>query len=301
MQKSPSRLALTREQLRLIKKIQITTNRIVNDKLAGSYHSVFKGRGMVFDKVRQYYPGDDIRTIDWNVTARMKDLYVKQFVEERELTVILMVDVSASGLFGSGRQSKGELMAELAGLLAFSAIKNNDRVGLLEFSNQVENFIAPKKGVKHVLRVISEVLTARGQERGTDFNAPLEFFSRIYKRQAVLFLLSDFFSAIPFETSLKLVARKHDLVPIMLSDPLEVNIPPLGMVDFLDAETGQVVTVDTRDPLVRDYFKQQMGNNRQEMETTFKRLSLDYIHIKTEKDYLPPLVNFFRRRAKRMY
>ncbi len=290
---------LTSELIKKIRKIEITTSRAVNDVLAGQYHSVFKGRGMVFDEVRPYQPGDDIRVIDWNVTARMNDLFVKQFIEERELTVMLLVDASGSQSFGTRQRFKSELAAEISGMLAFSAIKNNDRVGLVIFTDRVEKFLPPKKGKKHVLRVISEVLSFKPQQRGTDISAALQFLSRVTKRKSVAFLLSDFM-ATGYDAALKIANRRHDLVSIVLRDPLEIKLPNVGIAAFQDAESGEMLLFDTGSRRARLEFGRLLEEQRVEQRRLFNQLRMDYIELYTDKDYLRPLVMFFKRRAERM-
>ncbi len=290
---------LTRELIKKIRKIEITTNRTVNDVLAGQYHSVFKGRGMAFDEVRPYQPGDDIRVIDWNVTARMNDLYVKQFIEERELTVMLLVDASGSQAFGTRGRLKSELAAEITGLLAFSAIKNNDRVGLVIFTDRVERFVPPKKGAKHVLRVVSEVLGFKPAHRGTDISAGLEFLSRVTKRQSVAFLISDFMTE-GYEGALKIAHRRHDLVPLVLRDPMENELPDVGVAAFEDAETGEMMLFDTGSRRARRLYAERVERARSEQRRLFKRLKLDFVELSTGTDYVRPLVLFFKRRAARM-
>lgn len=289
---------LTRDLLRKIRKIEIYTNRLVNEQMAGQYHSVFKGRGMSFDEVRQYMPGDDIRVIDWNVSARMNDIYVKQFVEERELTVMLIVDASASGIFGTQEQSKSELAAEICAVLAFSAIKNNDRVGLIIFTDQVEHYVPPKKGSKHVLRVISEVLNFKPKSTRTDINSGLEFLSRVTSRKAVTFLLSDFISP-NYEKSLRIVHQKHDLVPVIITDPMELELPEIGMVFLRDPESGVVIPVNTSSKSVRRNYNRVILREKSVRESLFRRLKIDFINIDTDKEYIRPLINFFRIRARR--
>jgi uncharacterized protein (DUF58 family) len=271
----------------------------VNATLAGQYHSVFKGRGMVFSEVRQYQPGDEIRIIDWNVTARMNEPYVKVFTEERELTVILVVDVSASKEFASRGQAKSEIAAEVAAQIAFSAIANNDRVGLILFSDRVELVIPPKKGRKHVLRLVSDILAFRPRGRGTDLSVGLTYLSRISKRRAVAFLISDFLAG-GLEKPLRIVSRKHDLVPVVISDPLEDAFPRLGMVALEDPETGERVIVDTLDPAVRRHFAQRMQSAREERRRLFQKLELDHVELRAGEDYVNALARFFRIRARRM-
>ncbi|MBN2497113.1 MAG: DUF58 domain-containing protein [Deltaproteobacteria bacterium] len=290
---------LTRELLKKIRKIEITTNRAVNDVMAGQYLSVFKGRGMAFDEVRPYQPGDDIRVIDWNVTARMNDLYVKQFVEERELTVMLLVDASGSLAFGTRQRFKSELAAEITGLLAFSAIKNNDRVGLIMFTDRVERFVPPKKGTKHVLRVISEVLAFQPTRRRTDIAAGVEFLSRVTRRKSVAFLLSDFMCT-GYEQALRVANRRHDMVPLLLRDPMERELPDVGLAAFQDAETGEVMLFHTASGRARRAIRRRVEQAREEQRSLFRRMKMDFVELSTEQDYVRPLVLFFKRRAARM-
>jgi uncharacterized protein (DUF58 family) len=289
---------ITRELLKKVRKIEITTNRVVSSQLAGQYHSVFKGRGMSFSEVRPYQPGDEIRAIDWNVSARMNDTYVKQFEEERELTVMLLVDQSASGLFGTRTQSKGELAAEIAAVLAFSAIENNDRVGLILFTDQVELFVPPKKGRKHVLRVITEILDHEPDSTLTDLSAGLSFLSRVAKRRTVAFLISDFL-ALGYERALRVVHQKHDLVPIVLTDPAEEEIPEMGVVFVRDAETGEVVPVDTSDGRFRERWRRHAVSERDARERLLRKLDIDWVDVRTDAPYLRSLIRFFERRARR--
>ena len=289
---------LTSELLRRIRRIEITTRRAVEDVLAGQYHSVFKGRGMVFDEVRPYQSGDDVRSIDWNVTARMNELYVKQFVEERELTVMLLVDASASQAFGSRRRFKSELAAELSGLLAFSAIQNNDRVGLLMFTEAVEKFVPPKKGRQHVLRVISEVLGFQPRGRGTDIAAALQFLSRVMRRKAVVFLISDFLSE-GFDTALRIAQRRHHLACIWLSDPLEHSLPDLGLAAFQDPESGRVRLFDTGSRRARRALEDLLAERREGLRRRFRQMKIDTVELSTPQDYLKPLILFFEKRGGR--
>jgi uncharacterized protein (DUF58 family) len=291
---------LTRELLRKIRKIEIVTERLVRDRMAGQYHSVFKGSGIAFSEVRQYMPGDDIRLIDWNVSARMNDAYVKLFVEEREMTVLLLVDMSASGRFGSANEEKRELAAEIAAVLAFSAIKNNDRVGLIIFTDEVERFVPPKKGKKHVLRVISEILSFTPESPRTNLATGLDFLGRVAHHRSVSFLVSDFLSPQPsYERALRLASRRHDVIPVVVSDPLERELPPVGLIDLYDPETGELVVFDTSGPEARAFAtaarEQQAGR-----EALFRRLSLDAISVSTDRPYLPALTTFFEARARRL-
>ena len=290
---------LTSDLIKKIRKIEITTSRAVNDVMAGQYHSVFKGRGMAFDEVRPYQPGDDIRVIDWNVTARMNELYVKQFIEERELTVMLLVDASASLAFGTRERFKSELAAEISGLLAFSAIKNNDRVGLIMFTDRIERFVPPKKGTKHVLRVVSEVLSFVPQSSGTDISVALEFLSRVTKRKSVAFLVSDFMAR-GYESALKVAHRRHDLVSIVLRDPMEHRLPDVGIAAFEDAESGEVILFDTTSRRAREKVTDAMETLWQEQRKLFKQHRIDFVELSTDQDYVRPLVMFFKHRAARM-
>ncbi len=289
---------IPKEILKKVREIEIYTNRLVNDVLAGEYHSVFKGRGMEFSEVREYQPGDDIRSIDWNVTARMGHPFVKQHVEERELTVILLIDASASGNFGTINRMKGELAVELCAVLAFSAIRNNDKIGLVIFTDEVERYIPPKKGRNHVLRVIREMLYFQPQRTGTNIQAALEYLNRMLKRKAVVFLVSDFLDA-GYEQSLRVTRRKHDVIPITITDPRELELPPVGLLEVEDAETGEMLLLDTFDPQVRRAY-QQLGLQRQaERMRLFRSMKMDVIDVRTDQAYIQTLLNFFRRRASR--
>jgi uncharacterized protein (DUF58 family) len=291
---------LTRELLKKIRNIEIVTERLVRDRMAGQYHSVFKGSGIAFSEVRQYIPGDDIRLIDWNVSARMNEPYVKLFVEEREMTVLLLVDMSASGRFGSRDQEKRELAAELAAVLAFSAIRNNDRVGLIIFTDTVERFVPPKKGKKHVLRVVSEILSYEPRSRRTAIDAGLEYLGRVARRRAVAFLISDFLAPQDsYEWALRIAARRHDLVPVTVADPLEEALPAVGLVELEDPETGEVVVFDTSGPEGRA-FGDETRRLREARESLWRRLGLDAITVRTDRPYLPGLQAFFEARARRL-
>ncbi|MBW2278346.1 MAG: DUF58 domain-containing protein [Deltaproteobacteria bacterium] len=286
------------ELFKEIRKIEIVTRHLVNDQLAGQYVSVFKGRGMAFDEVRQYQLGDDVRLIDWNVSARMNDIYIKKFVEEREMTVILAVDVSASEGFGTTQQTKSRLAAKVAATLAFSAIKNNDRVGLIMFTDRIELFVPPKKGKKHVLRVISEILRFKPEGRGTDLRAGLDYLGKVAKHRAVAFLISDFI-ADDWERSFRLANTRHDLIPICVSDPREEAIENLGVIYVEDPETGDVATIDTASRAVRQRYEAEIKKRRVQREQLFRRHRIDYINMSTDDVDMSPLVNFFRIRAKR--
>ncbi|HUC83725.1 MAG TPA: DUF58 domain-containing protein [Candidatus Acidoferrales bacterium] len=336
---------IPREILRKIRQIEIRTNRIVTETLAGAYHSVFKGQGMNFEEVREYQPGDDVRAIDWNVTARMNHPFIKKFVEERELTLMLVVDVSGSGLFGSRGQSKRELAAEIASVLAFSAIRNNDKVGLILFSDEVEKFIPPRKGRSHVLRVIREVLYFEPKRRGTDLNRALEFFLRVQSHKAISVIVSDFLaspvssgagippgrfrktppgapgqdaratprSVPPTRTHMLLLEslgqasftmlrqanRKHDLVAVQITDPRELELPGLGRLIFQDAETGEIVEVNTGDARKRQAFAERQAKSQEQLLRLFRRAGIDAIQLRTDQDYTVALTRFFETREKR--
>jgi len=289
---------LPKELIQRIRKLEITTRRVVTDTLAGQYHSVFKGRGMAFSEVRQYQPGDEIRAIDWNVTARMNEAYVKVFTEERELTVMLVVDVSASKEFGTRSRSKAEVAAEVAAQIAFSAIANNDRVGLILFSDRIEKLIPPKKGRKHVLRLVTEILAFKPVGKGTDLGQGLNALSSVAKRKTVTFLISDFLAQ-GFDTALRIVARKHDLVPVAVVDPAEQELPSLGLCELEDPETGQRLMVDTSDASVRAAFNKTMTALRDDRTRLFRRLQLDSLELRVGDDHGMALARFFRMRARR--
>jgi uncharacterized protein (DUF58 family) len=290
---------ISRELVKKLKKIEIYTSRLANDQLAGSYHSVFKGRGMAFSEVRQYQPGDDVRFIDWNVSARMNDTYVKVFTEEREMTVMLLVDLSASERFGSVAKPKIETVAEVAALLAFSAIKNNDRVGLILFTDRIERFVPPKKGRSHVMRVVTEILNAAPEGRGTDLGVALDLLGGVGKRRTVAFLISDFIAE-GYEKPLKVVAAKHDLIPIQVVDPRENDLPDVGLALVEDMETGEIVEVDTSNLDVRAEYAREAQKQRASREQLFKRLQLDHVTVSTDRDYVRPLAELFRLRQRRL-
>ena len=289
---------LSREQLRAVRKIQIRTSHLVSDLFAGQYQSVFKGRGMEFAEVRLYQPGDDVRTIDWNVTARSGTPHVKRFAEERELTVMLVVDASASTIFGSRRQTKQALAAELGALLAFSAITNNDKVGLVMFSDRIELALPPRKGNRHVLRVIREILSLKPAGRGTDIPAALEHLGLVTKRRCVVFLISDFLTP-GWRRALRVAARRHDVVAVVLEDPREAELPAVGLVELEEAETGERYVVDTRDWRVRDAFARQASIARVERDRDLRASDVDAIVVGTERPYTEALLRFFRMRERR--
>ena len=296
----------TREILKKVRQIEIRTKRLVSDTLAGQYHSVFKGRGMNFDAVREYVPGDEVRAIDWNVTARAGRLFVKKFVEERELTLLLMVDASASGDFGSGTQSKREFAAEIASVLAFSAIKNSDKVGLLLFTDRVELFVPPCKGRRHVLRIVRDVLSFEPIGRGTDLVHALKFANEVSDRRGIVFLLSDFqtpnvsVDAIAdLRLALRQVNRRHDLVALPIEDPRERVLPELGIIAIEDAETGEMVEIDTANPAVRESFRKIAHDRAEQLQKIFNREAIDSLRLSTDRPYVADLMAFFKNRTRK--
>jgi uncharacterized protein (DUF58 family) len=283
--------------LKKVRQIEIRTRHLVNDVLSGEYHSVFKGRGMEFAEVREYEPGDDIRTIDWNVTARMGRPYIKRFTEERELTVILVVDVSASSNFGTFEQMKGEIVAELCAVLAFAAIKNNDRVGLLIFTDQIEKFIPPKKGRTHILRVIRELLYTQPEQPGTDITQALEYLNKVITRRSIVFMVSDFLTS-DYMTPLRIANKRHDMVAITITDPREIRLPPVGLIELEDVETGEEVLIDTNDKAWLQAYQKMNIQRREERDRQFRLMGVDAVHISTDRPYIDPLIQFFRMRER---
>ncbi|WP_457578082.1 DUF58 domain-containing protein [Desulfomarina sp.] len=298
---------LTRKILKQVRRIEVRTKRLVNDSLAGSYQSVFKGRGMNFDEVREYVPGDDIRSIDWNVTARTGIPHVKKFTEERELTIMLLIDISGSGDFGSGEISKRELMAEVGSVLAFSAVKNNDKVGLLLFTDFTELYIPPQKGRTHILRIIREILFFSPKGKKTDLKLPLDFINRVIRRKCVTFLLSDFCFGGDFETSLKdlhpklqVTGRRHDLIAIIVNDPREFSLPDVGWLTLEDAENGEQIELDTSDPRIRKQYRKLAGNRQKRLKKILRSAGIDIMNLSTDSPYLPVLTGFFGKRKGRV-
>ncbi len=289
---------ISKDTLKKIKHIQIHTRRLVDEAFIGEYHSVFKGRGMEFEEVREYQPGDEIRTIDWNVTARMGRPFVKRYVEERELTVMLLVDVSASGNFGSVRHLKNEIATEICALLAFSAIRNNDKVGMIMFTDKIEKFLPPKKGPKYVFRVIRELLCSKPSGRGTDISVALEYLKKISSRRAISFVVSDFL-ANNYEHALRIANKKHDIISVTVVDPREQELPDVGMVELKDAESGETLLLDTSNPLARKEFGALANKVQQERSRLFRSMGIDEIVINTGKHYVEPIIRFFRIREKR--
>lgn len=291
-------LGIPPELLRKIRGIEIRSRRLVNSLFLGEYHAVFRGRGMEFSEVREYQPGDDVRTIDWNVTARMGVPYVKKFVEERELTVMLVVDVSASAAFGSAGQSKREVAAEVGALLALAAVRNNDRVGLLAFTDRVERYVPPRKGSRHVLRVIRELLYLQPTGRRTRISAAADFLQGVLRRRSVIFLISDFQDQ-GYDTALRVLARRHDVTAIAVHDPREFELPPVGLVEVEDAETNERRLVDTAHPRVRALYAARAAAQREERRRLLSAISIDQVELSTGASYVEPLAAYFRRRAGR--
>lgn len=298
---------ITKEILKKVRQVEVRTSRLVNDTLAGSYQSVFKGRGMNFDEVREYVPGDDIRAIDWNVTARTGVPHIKKFTEERELTIVLMIDISGSGDFGSAASSKREIMAEIGSVLAFSAVRNNDKVGLVLFSDFVELYIPPKKGRSHILRLIREILFFQPQGRKTDLVVPLDFVNEVTKRKCVTFLISDFCLPGDFEKALarlqpklQVSNRRHDLISMIISDPREHALPDVGWLTIEDAESGAQVELNTADPSVRRGYAEIAADRKKSLHKTIRSAGVDLLDLSTDQSYIPPLLNFFGNRRRRL-
>ena len=289
---------IAKEILKKIQQIQIHTRRLVNEAFVGEYHSVFKGRGMEFDEVREYQPGDEIRTIDWNVTARMGRPFIKRYVEERELTVMLLVDVSASGNFGSIKHLKNEVATEICAILALSAIKNNDKVGMIMFTDKIEKFIPPKKGPKHVLRVIRELLCAQPTGKGTNISVALEYLNKITHRRTISFIVSDFI-ANDYAHAVRIANKRHDMIAITIVDPREQELPNVGFIELRDAESDEILLLDTADSLVRKEFGALNNRRRQEQSRLFRSMGVDEILINTNRHHVEPIVRFFRMREKR--
>jgi uncharacterized protein (DUF58 family) len=288
----------TAELLKKVRKIEIRTKGLVNQIFSGEYHSVFKGRGMAFSEVREYQFGDDIRAIDWNVSARFNHPFVKVYEEERELTVMFLVDVSGSGEFGTVNQMKRETAAELSAVLAFSALKNNDKVGVIAFSDTIEMFIPPKKGRTHILRIVRELLDFKPYNRLTNIGEGLRYLTSAIKKRSIAFLISDFLGE-NYEDALKIAARKHDLIGVRLFDPREISLPNIGLMHVVDAETGENVWVDTSDKRITDRYASWWKRKGDERIRMFRKNGVDAIDIRIDQSYIQPLINFFRAREKR--
>ena len=289
---------IPKEILKKIRHIEIRTKRLVNDLFSGEYHSTFKGQGMEFEEVREYQPGDDIRLIDWNVTARTGLPHVKKFREERELSVVLLVDASSSGRFGTRDRFKSEVAAELGALLAFSAIKNNDKVGLIIFTDRIEKFVPPQKGRSHVLRLIREIIFFEPEGVATDTGLALEYLSKVIKRKSVVFLISDFLCE-DFVRPMQIANKKHDVVAIKISDPREATFENVGLIELEDTETGEVVMINTGSKQFRREFAARADEDLQNLQKSFRLINTDFINIRTDQSYIAPLVNFFKMREKR--
>ena len=289
---------ISKDILKKVRKIEIRTKGMVNSVFGGEYQSAFKGRGMEFSEVRAYTYGDDIRQIDWNVTARSGDPYIKKYEEEREQTLMLCVDISPSGFFGSKSQSKMDLSIEICAVLAFSAIKNSDKVGLVLFSDVIEKVIPPKKGRIHVLRLIREMLTTKPSGTGTDIGEALSYVNRLLNRKAIVIMASDFQDD-QYDKQIKITSRKHDLVNILINDPLEDELPDLGLVPLRDAETGKEVLVDTSSAKVRKAYQQKRAYQKERLRNSFMKMKIDTIELETNTSYVQPLMNFFHRRMHR--
>jgi len=289
----------TRDILKKVRYIEIKTRGLVNQIFSGEYHSVFKGRGIEFSEVREYQYGDDIRTIDWNVSARLNHPYVKVFEEERELTVMLVVDLSRSGGFGSATQLKNEIATEICAVLAFSAIKNNDKVGLLLFTDRIEKVVSPKKGRAHILRIIRELLSFQPTGTGTDIRKALEYFNHVSKKRSIAFLISDFIDD-GYDKILRIISRKHDVIAVELSDPREMALPNAGLLVLRDAETGEQRVVDTGNAVVRNEFERHWRQRRLDRRGIFVRSKVDAIEVRIDRPYIKPIVDFFRLRERRL-
>ena len=285
-----------KEILKKIQHIEIFTDRLVNTTFAGEYESVFKGQGITFDEVREYQVGDEIRTIDWNVTARMGQAYIKKYVEERELVMMVVVDMSASTSFGSIAETKAEIAAEIAALLAFSAIKNNDKVGLICFTDTVEHYVAPRKGRRHVLRVVRDILRFQPKQPGTNIETALAFADRVLRPHSVVFLISDFKDT-GYEKQLRLSSKRHSLIAITLQDRREVELPNVGLIELADAESGETIVIDTRSDEARRLYRELNQRADTERRQIFRTNQIDSIHIRTDEPYVKPLIRFFRQRA----
>ncbi len=289
---------ISKDVLAQVRKLEIRTKGLVNNLFGGEYHSAFKGRGMIFSEVRPYQYGDDIRQIDWNVTARTGDPHIKVFEEEREQTLMLLVDISPSGLFGSGGRRKVDLITELCAVLAFSAIKNNDKVGLLLFTDRIEKVVLPRKGRTHVLRLIRDLYATKPVGQGTDIGEALSFTNKVLNRRSIVILASDFITD-GYESAIRVTNRKHDLVNIHISDPLEIALPDLGLLPIKDAETGAIRLIPTFRRSARDTFRREHEARLERIEQRFKQLQLDHIRIESGESYIEPLRNYFQRRAQR--
>ncbi len=287
-----------KEILKKIRQIDIFSNRLVNTVFGGEYESVFKGQGITFDEVREYQPGDEIRTIDWNVTARMGQTYIKKYVEERELVMMLLVDMSASTAFGSVSEQKAEIAAEIAALLAFSAIKNNDKVGLICFTDSVEHYVSPRKGKRHVLRVVRDILRFQPRYSGTDISMGLKFADQVLKPHSVVFLISDFMDT-EYQKRLRIMSKHHSVIAIVLKDRREIEFPNVGLVALEDTETGERMVVDSRSEQIRELYAERNRQTSAVLQQEFRSSQVDFVEIQTDESYVIPLIRFFRQRQAR--
>jgi len=288
----------TTELLKKVRKIEIKTRGITKHFFSGEYHSVFKGRGMTFTEVREYIPGDDVRNIDWNVTARYNNPYVKIFEEERELTVFLMVDISGSQIFGTNNHFKSELITELCAVITFSAILNNDKIGIIFFSDKIEKFIPPKKGKSHALRIIRELIEFQGKSKRTNISDALKYLTNVLKKRSIVFVISDFFDT-NFEESLRIISRKHDTIAIQIYDKFESDFPNVGLLKVRDLETNELLWIDTSNKKLRDYYQEKWNNKQKYLNFIFNKNRVDLIKIRTDESYIIPLQNFFKNREHR--
>lgn len=286
----------TTDLLKKVRKIEIKTRGLSRQIFSGEYHSAFKGRGMAFSEVREYTPGDDVRTIDWNVTARFNSPYVKVFEEERELSVVLLVDVSASGSFGTLKQYKKDLITELSAVVAFSATTNNDKIGIIFFSDKIEKFIPPKKGKSHVLRIIRELINFKAESKGTDLELALKYLTNVIKKRSTVFLLSDFYAKENYTDALKIANKKHDLIALKINDKAEQEIPKVGLIKLKDNETGKIVWADTSSKEFQKQFKVNVLKREHDLKDRFNKCGVDYCEIYTHEGYIKPLMNLFKRR-----
>ena len=290
---------ISRDLAKKIRYIQISTNRAANSTFAGEYESVFKGQGIEFDEVREYQPGDDTRAIDWNVTARTGIPFIKRFVEERELIVMFLVDMSGSGVFGSIEKTKNEIAAEICSLMAFSAIKNNDKVGLIVFTDTVEFYLPPEKGTRHVLRLIEEILNFKPHGKKTDISAALDYLGRVISKKTVTFLISDYLDT-GYEKKLKVMNKRHDLIAVTIKDPREIELPKLGLIKLLDSETGERIIIDTNNGKARNWYKARALERKGQLKKIFASSGIDQIDIQTDRDYLKSITSFFLNRERRL-
>ena len=290
---------LPKDILRKVRRIEITTSKLVTDMLSGQYESVFKGRGIEFDEVREYQPGDEIRSIDWNVTARMGHPFVKKFVEERQMTVMILLDASASSYFGTAKRLKSELAAEISAVLAFAATQNKDRIGLIIFTDRIEKFIPPRKGLSHVLRVIREALYFKPKGRGTDIAGALRYLDGVTARRVVAFVISDFFAK-DYKKALSIGNKRHDVVAVTITDPREIDLPNVGLLELQDAETGSTFLIDTSNDSLREKYSAKSRAMIEERSKVFSSVSMDHIDIRTDKPYIEEFIKFFKKRKKRI-